>query len=213
MTELPECPCTPLTLLFGSADPDSGLADAIGRVSADGGGLGRALTALPVATREAAGKEAAAAAATLLNFSLIDLLIMGWRKDEDLQSAARATLKEPGSSELVHLIAHRVNSSQSPQVTIMVAGLQVAVIRLDLSATFDVSPLLVRVRAGRVHAVLSGTCDATVALAIDDIDITSSTGHLDLPGEVALAHQRRLLPASDYPPDEEAHQPTATAIG
>ena len=39
-------------------------------------------------------------------------------------------------------------------------------------------------------------------LTIDDIDVASKQAHLDLPGEIALKRERRLLPTRDYPPSE-----------
>jgi hypothetical protein len=199
MTVPPDPPETALRLLFGPHDAAGGVAAAVGHASTSGN-LGAAIKALPEAARDAAGKEVAESIAGLLRLNLIDLLIMGWRTREDLSSAAHRTLETPGSTELVQLASHQVNASQQPQVAILVQDHQVAAVHLDLSVAFDVSPLLTRVRAGRLASVLTGSCDVTAALAIDGIDITSSKGHLDLPGEVTLANQPRLLPAAAYPP-------------
>jgi hypothetical protein len=105
----------------------------------------------------------------------------------------------------VSLASHRVRMSQQPSVAVLVDGRQVASLRLSLSLVFDVKALLARVRAGRLAAVLAGSCDVTAALAIDDIDIASRQAHLELPGQAALMKPLQLLPARDYPPgDDEA---------
>ena len=58
------------------------------------------------------------------------------------------------------------------------------------------------VRAGLLVGVHTGSCDVSATLAIDDIDVASKQAHLDLPGEIALKRERRLLPTRDYPPSE-----------
>jgi hypothetical protein len=81
----------------------------------------------------------------------------------------------------------------------------VADLRLGLSLVFEVKAVLARVRAGQLVAVVSGNCDVTATLAIDDIDIVSKQAQFELPGEAALTKPLRLLPARDYPPgDDEA---------
>ena len=202
MTAVPTRPDTVLTLLFG---PDEHVLDTLTQAivyAGTGGNLDRAVEKLPQAARDAAAREVTAATAGMLDINLIDVLVAGWRKYQDLTSAARRSLAAPGSTELVQLVTHRVSASQQPYVAILVDGHQVATIRLGLSVIFDVSAVLARVRAGRLVGVHTGSCDMTATLAIDDIDVASKRAHLDLPGEIALRRELRLLPDRDYPPSE-----------
>lgn len=155
---------TALALLFGQeADSQDAIADRI--ESADPENLDRALEGLPKATREAAVREVAAATAGLLNVNLIDMLVAGWRKHHDLTSAARRTLAEPDSTELVQLATHQVTEAQQPYVSVLVDGHRVATLNLDLSVVFDISAVLAGIRAGRLVALHSGHCDITATLA------------------------------------------------
>jgi hypothetical protein len=206
----PACPETALALLFG---PGEGALDTLSRAIADagaGGNLGRAVEMVPQQARDAAAREITTAAAGLLDTNLIDMLAAGWREYRDLTSAARHTLAEPGSTELVQLVTHQVSTSQRPYVTVLVDGRRVATVQLGLSVVFDVSALLAKVCAGRLAAIHSGSCDITATLAIDDIEVASKRARLELPGEIALRGAIRLLPASDYPPGED-YAGTATA--
>ena len=198
MTAAPPGPNTVLTLLFGPAEQ---VPDALSRAIANAGTTGNmdsALRNLPQATREAAAREVTAATAELLDVGLIDLLVAGWRTCQDLTSAARRTLATPGSTELVPLVTHQVSISQEPYVAVLVDGRQVATVRLGLSAVFDISAVQARIRAGCLAGIHSGGCEITATLAIDGIDVASRKAHLDLPGEIALAGELRLLPAADY---------------
>jgi hypothetical protein len=192
-------PFTALALLFG---PAAVSPDAMARQIAAAGpeNLGRALERLPKATREAAVREVAAATAGLLNVDLVETLVNGWRKHQDLVAAARHTLAAPDSTELVQLASHQVTEEQQPYVSVVIDGHRVADLTLDLSVVFDVSALLARVRAGRLVAVLSGHCDITAAVALQGADVVSKQAHLELPGVVSLRRGIRLLPAQDYPP-------------
>jgi hypothetical protein len=197
MTTAPARPDTVLTLLFGPAEQQ---LDTLTRAIATNASTGSALEKLPQAARDIAAREAAAVTAGLLDINLADLLLAGWREYQDLTSAARRTLAAPGSSELVQLATHRVTLSQQPYVAVLVDGHQIARVQIGLSVVFDLSAVLARVRAGYLAGVHAGNCDITATLAINDEEVASKQGHLDLPGEVALRREIRLLPAREYPP-------------
>jgi hypothetical protein len=208
MTDVPTDPDTALAVLFGPGDGSlDRLRDTI-LTAGNGADLSRALKKLPPPTRDAAVREVTTAAAELLDINLIDVLLRGWREYADLTTAARRTLAAPGTTELVSLDSHRVRMSQRPSVALLVDGRQVANLRMGLLLVFDLKAVLARVLAGRLVAVISGSCDVTATLAIDDIDVVSKQAHLELPGEAALTKPLRLLPAGDYPPgDDEAKTP------
>ena len=190
-------PGTATNLLFG---PGANATEALARqILAAPTGLDQALERLPQATRQAAVREAAAAAAGLLDVDLDGLLLAGWRAHHDLTGAARRTLAVPGSTELVDLIRHQVSVAQEPSVAVLVDGRQVATIQLGLSVDFDISGLVAAIKAGLLVAVHAGSCDVTATLAIQGTDVLTATNHLDLPGVMRVSPGVALLPAGDYP--------------
>jgi hypothetical protein len=212
----PPAPHTALAVLFG---PDASAEDALEQqIGSDSGSIGRALHDVPRATRNAALRQAAVAAAGLLDVDLIDILTAGWRKYEELVAAARRTLAEPGSTEVVQLASHRVTGSQHPFVTVSVDGRDVATLNLGLSVVLNVHALLADISAGRLAAVHAGRCDITATLAIEEVDVVTREAHIELPGVVALQHGIRLLPAGEYSRSTDAeggdHDPqgTTTAV-
>ena len=190
-------PGTAANLLFG---PGANAAEALAQqILSAPTGLDQALEQLPQATRHAAVREAAAAAAGLLDVDLDSLLLAGWRAHRDLTGAARRTLAVPGSTELVDLIRHQVSVAQEPSVAVLVDGRQVATIQLGLSVDFDISALVAGIKAGLLVAVHAGTCDVTATLAIQGTDVLTATSHFDLPGVIRVSPGIALLPAADYP--------------
>jgi hypothetical protein len=190
-------PGTATNLLFG---PGANAAEALARqILSAPTGLDEALERLPQATRQAAVREAAAAAAGLLDVDLDGLLLAGWRAHRDLTGAARRTLAVPGSTELVDLIRHQVSVAQEPSVAVLVDGRQVATIQLGLSVEFDISALVAGIKAGLLVAVHAGSCDVTATLAIQGTGVLTATSHLDLPSVMRVSPGIPLLPAGDYP--------------
>ena len=199
----PAVPDTALAILFG---PDADAMHALVRLASDPSSLGGTLPDLPEATRKAAAHEVASAVSGLLNVSLIDVLVAGWRKYQDLVAAARRTLAAPGSVELVRLASHRVTATQEPYVTVMLDGHPVATLNLGLSVVLDVSALLAKITVGLLSELQSGRCDVTATLSVAGADFLTRQGHLELPGVVALGHGIRLLPADDYRAKEDSSE-------
>jgi hypothetical protein len=202
----PDLPLTAADLLFGSsADVPEALTRQIvsaGRAQS----LGRALERLPRVTREAAIREAAAAAAGLLKVDLIEVLVTGWREHRDVHSAARRTLDTPGSKELVGLAPHRIKTVQQPAVSILIDDRRVHTLQLGLSIIFEVTGLVAGISAGRLDGIHAGRCEIGVALTVHEIEVlTKRAHHLELPGVMALRSGFRLLPGSEYPRGEHPH--------
>jgi hypothetical protein len=198
-TAAPNGPLTAADLLFGSS---AGAPEALARQISSAGraqSLDRALERLPRVTREAAIREAAAAAAALLKVDLIDVLVAGWRDHRDITLAARRTLVTPASKELVGLAPHRVTTIQQPSVSILIDGRRVHTLQLGLSILFDVTGLVAGVAVGRLAGIHSGRCEIGIALTVHEIEILTKRSHLELPGVMALKSGVRLLPASEYP--------------
>jgi hypothetical protein len=199
-------PNTAIGLLFSPAEIAVGSLAILSE--ATNANLERALQDLPPAARATAVKEVKATAADLLDINLIDMLIAGWRTYHDLTSAARRTLAQPGSKELVSLVTHRVTAEQQPSIRVLVNGHPVVIVRLKFSVDFDVSALLAEITEGRLVAIHTGRCDITVTLAVDDIDVATGQTRLELPGAIPVTPGIRLLPTEDYP--SGAGQPAAT---
>jgi hypothetical protein len=207
---LKEVPLTAADVLFGrSADATEALTRQI-MSAGRGQNLGQSLKHLPRVTREAAAREAAAAAAGLLKVDLIEVLAAGWREHHDLISAARRTLDTPGSKELVGVAAHRITTLQQPAVSILLDGRRVHTLQLGLSIVFEVTGLVAGVSLGRLVGIHAGRCEIGVALTVHEIEVlTKRAHHIELPGVKALKSGFRLLPASQYPSSEHAgdHHP------
>ncbi len=181
---------TALTLIFGPGEDISG---------AVAGHLNSVLDSVPEQIRRSAVDEVTSAVRGLLDVNLIDMVIAGWRKHQELTAAARRTLLAPGSAELVRLANHQITVTEQPYINVVVNGVKIARLDLKLSLTFDVSALIAVIGHGSVTALRSGRCEITATLVIQDANVFSGSEQLDLPGAISLRQGIRLLPASEYP--------------
>jgi hypothetical protein len=181
---------TAAAVLFGDNSPDTAAA----RLSDDTASEGvTAKLNIEPALQVAARREIATAASGLLQIELVDLLVAGWRKYEDLLAAARRSLASPGATELVNLATHRVTANEHPYVDVLIDGAKLATVDLDLSVVFDVSLLIAAVRSARIVALHSGRCDITASLAVDGAEVATGHDVVDLPMVVTLGAGIPLL--------------------
>lgn len=202
-TSGPDEVITAADLLFGS--PEDAHEALARHVMSAGQTMARAFERLPRVTRKAAVREAAVAAVGLLKVDLMEVLVTGWREHRDIFSAARRTLDMPGSKELVGLAPHRITTVQQPAVGILVDGHRVHTLQLGLSIFFEVTGLVAGIHAGRLAAIHAGRGDVGVALTIHELEVLAKRSHLELPGVKSLERGFRLLPASAYPDESDAH--------
>jgi hypothetical protein len=198
-TAQPPVPRTVRELLFGRG---TDTPEAIARRLAAEQKLDHALKNLKKTTREIAIREIADTTAGLLDVDLVDMLIDGWRKHQELTTAARHTLATPRSTELVELADHQITEEQQPYISLLVDDHSVATLNFDLCVVFDVHALVADVSGGCLIAVRAGHCDVTATLAIEDTEVARKQARVPLRGTVTLGHGIRLLPAKEY---DQAH--------
>jgi hypothetical protein len=181
-------------LLGGDQDSGQALAHALDEQGVRGF-LGDALQNLSRSGQAAVSGEVATAVQGLLDLDLGDLVLGGWCKQADLRAAARRTAATPGSAEVVELVTHRITSTHSPSVDLLVDGARVATVRFELCVEFVVKGVVATVRDGRLVAVRFGVCDVTATLSADGRQLATRQAQLQLPLVVRLGDGVPLLRA------------------
>ena len=107
-------PISASVFLFG--DGEEGISALAGSLDEQGvlGSLGSALTKLSGAGMQAVGEQIATVAHGLLDLDLGDLLTHGWQRFDDLTDAARRTVENRGSREVVDLVSPHDQLAQHP---------------------------------------------------------------------------------------------------
>jgi hypothetical protein len=143
--------------------------------------------------RPTAERELAAAVAGLFDVDLADAVREAWRTHARLVAAARATVDNPGATEMVALAEHRITASHTPHVDLIIDDVKVATIEVTIEIVIDAQGIVATVHAGRLVALHNGRCQACVTLTFAGEQLLSGTAILDAPSTVSLGAGIDLL--------------------
>lgn len=187
-------PLTARAALFPDDEPgESGeLSSSLGAT-----GLARAALArvgrIPAAALGAVEGEVGAVAGDLLDLDLGDVLVLGWRRYAALTAAARRTLAAPGTEEVVVMASHRVSSSYTPSVDVLVDEVKVNTFEFALTLQFEIRGLSAVVRGGDLVALRGGDCRLSARLTLEGAQLARKEHPVDLRLLVPLARPIALV--------------------
>jgi hypothetical protein len=124
------------------------------------------------------------ALAALLEMPVGNLALQGWQHHNSVEQACDRTRNDPASREVIHLMPHKISSTQRPVIEAAVEQFAIPVLELTLRAELEVSSADIEVSHGQVTQARPGsgsghlTLDAGgVTLAdreFDQLDLTTS---------------------------------------
>jgi hypothetical protein len=134
----------------------------------------RGLGGLSASAWAAVNQQIATIADGLLNLNLGNLLVSGWSKYTDLTKAAKRTLANPASEEIVVLATHRIVSTHHPSVDLIINEAKAHIFMFELTVTFDLNGVAAVVRQGDLVALRGGECVITATLTLEGtpLDLT-----------------------------------------
>ncbi|MER6172427.1 hypothetical protein [Streptosporangium sp. NPDC001681] len=160
-------PSTADLLLFGdpryAAEALGEAIDAQRMLQTIRGGARRADTAF----RDALNGNVAQAGSELLSgLDLGTCLLGGWSKYRELRLAARKTVENPGSTQLVRLAEHKITSNHAPYVEVFLDGKRVARVDFGIKLEFDIALLQAGVSQGRIMSFHAPACTASITWSV-----------------------------------------------
>jgi hypothetical protein len=200
-SETRTCPRLLGEALFGPDHPERGIQRELLADPAVLAGLAAAAVLSPMG-RDLAAQEVARAISGLLSIDVVDVVLGGWRRQRDLQDAARRTLDDPGDHELVRLGAHCIEMRERPTVDVIVDGIPATTLDLDISITALVDTLVARVESGQLTAIESGKVTVTGKVKVRQITIAQSTCVLDAAIDIPLRTGIPLLTTTRVAADQ-----------
>jgi hypothetical protein len=189
---------TARALLFGGSggqDTSAEFERSLTKVSATAGS-GRRLGLLSAAGRTMVDGQLPKVADHLFDIPLGEALRRAWATHRRLIAAARHTMAEPGSEEVVELDSHSAKSSYHPYVQVLVDEEVVRTVVFDLVLDFEVQALLAIVRGGELVAFRTGNCVVTATLSCEGFALAGPRKtQVVFPGTVWLKTPFRLVSA------------------
>lgn len=174
--------------------------------------LDRRLDVVPPGLRAFARDQVVTVVLSALDLPLVDVLAAGWRKWEELVTAATRSVQEPGSAEIVELRDRRITSTHRPRIDVTLDGREVAHIELELELEIVLHTVTAVVTSGRLSALRTGRADVTARLSVEGVQAAQKTRPVELPVEVGLGAGIPLVNVADVvvlppSPTEEPSSP------
>jgi hypothetical protein len=195
--ELTDPRLTAQTFLYGAA-PQEALAAmryALGQPHVIQS-CGPAITRLTGEASRALNQELASITSDLLSsIDLGDVIIYAFRTHRRLVEAARATLRAPGSEEVVRLASQHVSSTHQPSVDLLVDNVRMHTLSFELTISFDIDVAVAVVRHRDLVALNCGKSLARGRMGVDGVDLIAREYPIDLRLAVHLKHPVPLLRA------------------
>ena len=140
--------------------------------------------------------EAQRALASALDIRLGDILTSAWSTASKLREAADPARHKPDETVVVPMFEHTVRSTQEPVVEFIYNGRQVFSLSVTIELVLRLAGVVLRVRAGRVREIVSGTCTASATLSVAGVKLAErTTREIGLPVRVKLGSGNPILAA------------------
>lgn len=171
-------------LLFGDPERQEQAEASLADVLDENDVLGSAEAAvqhLSGAANKALGREISNVISGLCELDLVDILVGGWRKHQQLVEAAKRTLDTTDAEEIVDLATHRISLSHEPKIDILLDSVRVAQVDIKISIEVTVKGLAATVERGRLVALDAGRCLFGAALTVQKAELVKRELDLALP--------------------------------
>ncbi|MFI6600645.1 hypothetical protein ACIBHX_30740 [Nonomuraea sp. NPDC050536] len=116
-------------------------------------------------------KAAMASGELLQGIDLGTVLLNGWSTYRALRAAARRTLDNPGTGQMVPLLEHEIVSHHDPYVEVQVNGQPVHRLTLGVDLKLKLALVQASIRNGRLMRLTAGTCTASLACSMQGIEL------------------------------------------
>lgn len=171
------------------ADPDAPIADLLATDEAREA-LAEACKAAPAPLRAGLEKALTGSLDALFDVGLGSVLQASWSKLDVLRKAFEATLADPAKIVHVPLLDHKVASTHTPSIDLLLGEKAVTKLEFAIVLALDLRGVQLDVRGGKIHGLAAGECEGqgTFSLAGQTL-LRRSTPPLKLPGRLVFVRE------------------------
>lgn len=95
----------------------------------------------------------------LFDVKLPDLLIIPWRKADDLRKILAESKKTPEVTKYLELVDHTIRSEHRPYIAMRIRNMPVKKIEFVIKLTFKLKGFVLKIKAGEIEEMLTGQCE------------------------------------------------------
>ena len=135
----------------------------------------------------ASAPELTKKAAELLNIKVPDILLDGWKKEEELKKILKESSASPDESFYLELIEHTIKSEHHPYIEIIIKGAPVKKIEFLVIISFNLKGIVLKIKEGVIKEIQAGTCEIEGEFAYQNLTLAKKNlSPLKLPLSVQL---------------------------
>jgi len=126
----------------------------------------------------------------VLDINVVDVLVAGWKKQNEVRELLQATAADPTRTALVQLAEHTLESTHKPSIEVRSGGKVVARLSFTIEAAFEVDAVELVLRHGRVEEVHAGRMTARGTVKLENsVILERKSAPLTLPGTIVFADE------------------------
>jgi len=135
----------------------------------------------------------------VLDVNVVDVLVAGWKKQNEVRDLLKATAADPARTALVQLAEHTLESTHKPSIEVRSAGKVVARLSFTIEVAFNVEAVELVLRHGRVEEVRPGRVTAQGTVKLEHaVILERKLSALTLPGRLVISEETaRPAPSVD----------------
>jgi hypothetical protein len=105
----------------------------------------------------------------LLEFKLLDILIGGWRKYQQIEQYFEQGKTNPEVSFSVPLVNHTIVSEHHPKIEIRMNEIKLGTIDFEILLKLELSGIILNIKGGEIDGVKAGNCKCKGSVACEGI--------------------------------------------
>jgi hypothetical protein len=122
----------------------------------------------------------------LFDITVIDLLVLAWKKYLLLSKYADKNKYPPDDVILVPLAEHSLKCQQHPYLQVMVGERPAGKIVFDVMLSLKLKGFVVKIHNAHIEAIQAGTCEGKGSIGLGDAVLAEKALSIKLPGAIDL---------------------------
>ncbi len=124
---------------------------------------------------------------TLLDIAVPEVLAGAWNSAGMLVQYLNKEKYPADETVIVPLVKHSIQSSHHPYIEVLIDDMPMGKVHLDIEIEMDLEGFNVKIQAGKIKAIATGTCKAMGSIAIQGVMIAEEEMKpIVLPGIITL---------------------------
>ena len=133
----------------------------------------------------------------LLDLNVVDILLGGWKKQQEVRRELRETAADPSRTAIVHLARHTLESTHAPSMELRAQGRRLVELSFPVDLAFEIEAAELTLRAGAVREVRTGDVKVRGTVKLENtVVLDRQLSSISLPGRILLDAEPPPEPAA-----------------